>query len=263
MPSLQIGRKRKCRPPAATLALTTARRLKLASRDYVRLKQLTGATTDAARRTALIRGLNPCPAAFIGRNALRGTDVVVRKHRASGARAQPEAMPRLRVNRCTVGSLRAARRQRARLPAAARWLIKNAAALDTILRVFWGDRRPAATSEHGEVAMHDGAAGKSPMCSACTALSPGTTQKCMATPRHLRAEVLGSHVATDTGGAPSTAIRALIKQLVAPRAAAPLRTRGLPRSSASKASSWRAGRSQNIVNRCRFRRSTSARACSV
>src|SRR5579862_8754296 len=104
----------------------------------------------------------------------------------------------------------------------ARWLIKNVLQrFDTILRVSQAivDRQRNFL-EHGEVAMR-------PMVLREIAdvlsvhestISRVTTQKYMATPRgtfELK-YFFGSHVATDTGGAASaTAIRALIKQLIA------------------------------------------------
>jgi RNA polymerase sigma-54 factor len=104
----------------------------------------------------------------------------------------------------------------------ARWMIKNVQQrFDTILRVSQAivDRQ-RHFFEHGAVAMR-------PMVLREIAETLGlhestisrvTTQKFMATPRgtlELK-YFFGSHVATDTGGAASsTAIRALIKQLVA------------------------------------------------
>ena len=104
----------------------------------------------------------------------------------------------------------------------ARWLIKNVQQrFDTILRVSQAivDRQKAFFS-HGEVAMR-------PLVLREIAETLGlhestvsrvTTQKYMLTP-HGTFELkyfFGSHVATDSGGAASsTAIRALIKQLIA------------------------------------------------
>ncbi|MBI1943752.1 MAG: RNA polymerase factor sigma-54 [Betaproteobacteria bacterium] len=202
----------------------------LAARDYVRLKNLTGAD-DATLRAAqqLIRGLNPRPGACFARVEARYVvpDVVVRKVRnVWRASLNPEAMPRLRVNRLYAelaarprnggGNALASQLQEAR------WLIKNVQQrFDTILRVSQAivDRQRNFL-EHGEVAMR-------PMVLREIAdvlgvhestVSRVTTQKYMATPRgtfELK-YFFGSHVATDTGGAASsTAIRALIKQLVA------------------------------------------------
>ncbi|MBU1395387.1 MAG: RNA polymerase factor sigma-54, partial [Gammaproteobacteria bacterium] len=104
----------------------------------------------------------------------------------------------------------------------ARWLIKNVQQrFDTILRVSQAivDRQKQFF-EHGDVAMR-------PLVLREIAdtvelhestISRVTTQKFMMTPRGLYElkYFFGSHVATDSGGAcSSTAIRALIKQLIA------------------------------------------------
>ena len=202
----------------------------LASRDYVRLKQLTGADDDALRAAQqLIRGLNPRPGAAFANIETRYVipDVVVRKVKGVWrASLNQEAMPRLRVNRLYAelaarprgsgGNALASQLQEAR------WLIKNVQQrFDTILRVSQAivDRQRNFL-EHGDVAMR-------PMVLREIAdvlgvhestISRVTTQKYMATPRgtYELKYFFGSHVATDTGGAASsTAIRALIKQLVA------------------------------------------------
>ena len=200
----------------------------LASRDYARLKTLTGAD-DAALRAAqsLIQGLNPRPGAVFARLEARYVvpDVIVRKTRGAWrASLNPEAMPRLRINRlyaelasgrASSGAGLASKLQEAR------WLIKNVRQrFDTILRVAQAIvERQRHFLDHGEVAMR-------PMVLREIAdmlglhestISRVTTQKYMATPRgtfELK-YFFGSHVATETGGAASaTAIRALIRQLV-------------------------------------------------
>ena len=201
----------------------------LAARDYSRLKSLTGADDETLRAAqALIRGLNPRPGAAFARVEARYVipDVVVRKVRnVWKASLNPEAMPRLRINRLYAelaarprnggGNALATQLQEAR------WLIKNVQQrFDTILRVSQAivDRQRNFL-EHGEVAMR-------PMVLREIAEALGvhestisrvTTQKYMATPRgtfELK-YFFGSHVATDSGGAASsTAIRALIKQLI-------------------------------------------------
>jgi RNA polymerase sigma-54 factor len=218
--------------PAAALALKICEQHLelLASRDYVRLKSLTGADDEALRAAqALIRGLNPRPGAAFAKVEARYVipDVVVRKAKGVWqASLNQEAMPRLRVNRLYAelaarprgagGNALASQLQEAR------WLIKNVQQrFDTILRVSQAivDRQRNFL-EHGEVAMR-------PMVLREIAdvlgvhestVSRVTTQKYMATPRgtYELKYFFGSHVATDTGGAASsTAIRALIKQLVA------------------------------------------------
>ncbi len=216
----------------ATLALAICERHLdlLASRDYVRLKSLTGAGDEALRAAqSLIRGLNPRPGAAFARIEARYVipDVVVRKVKGVWrASLNQEAMPRLRVNRL-YAELAARPRNRGGNALAtqlqeARWLIKNVLQrFDTILRVSQAivDRQRSFL-EHGEVAMR-------PMVLREIAdvlgvhestVSRVTTQKYMATPRgtYELKYFFGSHVATDTGGAASsTAIRALIKQLIA------------------------------------------------
>jgi RNA polymerase sigma-54 factor len=241
--ALQIRAMREDEPgtgTAADLALTICEQHLdlLASRDYVRLKGLTGANDDALRAAqSLIRGLNPRPGASFAKVEARYVipDVVVRKTKGVWrASLNQEAMPRLRVNRLYAelaarprgsgGNALATQLQEAR------WLIKNVLQrFDTILRVSQAivDRQRNFL-EHGEVAMR-------PMVLREIAdvlgvhestVSRVTTQKYMATPRgtYELKYFFGSHVATDTGGAASsTAIRALIKQLVAAEnASAPL-----------------------------------------
>ncbi len=218
--------------PVGALALAIAEQHLelLAGRDYARLRSLTGADDDALRAAQhLIRGLNPRPGAAFARIETRYVvpDVVVRKlGNVWRASLNQEAMPRLRVNRLYAqlaarprgsgGNALASQLQEAR------WLIKNVQQrFDTILRVAQAivDRQRNFL-EHGEIAMR-------PMVLREIAdvlgvhestVSRVTTQKYMATPRgtYELKYFFGSHVATDTGGAASsTAIRALIKQLVA------------------------------------------------
>jgi len=210
----------------------------LASRDYVRLKSITGADDEALRAAqTLIRGLNPRPGAAFAKVEARYVipDVIVRKTKGVWrASLNQEAMPRLRVNRLYAELAARPRNSGGNALATqlqeARWLIKNVLQrFDTILRVSQAiiDRQRNFL-EHGEVAMR-------PMVLREIAdvlgvhestVSRVTTQKYMATPRgtYELKYFFGSHVATDTGGAASsTAIRALIKQLVAAEnASAPL-----------------------------------------
>jgi RNA polymerase sigma-54 factor len=218
--------------PICALALAIAERHLelLANRDYARLKQVTGADDDALRSAQqLIRSLNPHPGAAFSNIETRYVvpDVIVRKVRGVWrASLNQEAMPRLRVNqlyaqlaarpRGSGGNALASQLQEAR------WLIKNVQQrFDTILRVAQAivDRQRNFL-EHGDVAMR-------PMVLREIAdvlgvhestVSRVTTQKYMSTPRgtYELKYFFGSHVATDSGGAASsTAIRALLKQLVA------------------------------------------------
>jgi RNA polymerase sigma-54 factor len=205
----------------------------LASRDYTRLKSATGASDDALREAQrLIQALNPRPGAAFARVEARYVipDVIVRKHRSVWrASLNPDAMPRLRINRLyaelAAGSRAASGAGANSLSTQmqeARWLIKNVQQrFDTILRVSQAivDRQ-RHFFEHGEVAMRPLVLREIAETLGLheSTISRVTTQKYMATPRgtYELKYFFGSHVATDAGGAASsTAIRALIKQLVA------------------------------------------------
>src|SRR5712692_4882443 len=202
----------------------------LAGRDYTRLKNSTGAGDDALRAAQrLILALNPRPGAAFARVETRYVvpDVVVRKSRnVWRATLNPEAMPRLRINRLYAEIAAAARNAAGPGLSSqlqeARWLIKNVQQrFDTILRVSQAivDRQRHFL-EHGEVAMRPLVLREIAQTLSLheSTISRVTTQKYMATPRgtfELK-YFFGSHVATEAGGAASsTAIRALIKQLVA------------------------------------------------
>jgi len=200
----------------------------LASRDYTRLKSATGADDEALRAAQrLIQALNPRPGASFAKVEARYVvpDVVVKKSRnVWKASLNPDAMPKLRINRLYAQLAAAARSGHALSSQLqeARWLIKNVQQrFDTILRVSQAivDRQRHFL-EHGEVAMRPLVLREiaSTLGLHESTISRVTTQKYMATPRgtfELK-YFFGSHVATDAGGAASsTAIRALIKQLVA------------------------------------------------
>jgi RNA polymerase sigma-54 factor len=201
----------------------------LAARDYARLRSLTGADDDALRAAQqFIQSLNPRPGAAYAQVEAHYVvpDVIVRKVKnVWRASLNAEAMPRLRVNRLYAELGAGGRGAQSGITAKlqeARWLIKNVRQrFETILRVAQAivDRQ-RQFFEHGEVAMR-------PLVLREIAdtlglhestISRVTTQKYLATPRgtfELK-YFFGSHVATDTGGAASsTAIRALIRQLVA------------------------------------------------
>jgi RNA polymerase sigma-54 factor len=200
-----------------------------AARDYFRLKKLLRCDDDALRSIqSLIIGLNPRPAASFSDGETRYIipDVVVRKIKGLWvASLNPEAMPKLRINRMYADILHRNRdasfQQLAGQLQEAKWLIKNVQQrFDTILRVSQAivDRQ-RLFFEHGEVAMR-------PLVLREIADTLGlhestvsrvTTQKFMLTARGIfeLKYFFGSHVTTDTGGACSaTAIRALIKQMV-------------------------------------------------
>jgi RNA polymerase sigma-54 factor len=201
----------------------------LAARDFAKIKKALGCDDDALRAAhALIRSLNPRPGARFAPLDTRYIipDVVVKKLRGSWlASLNADAMPRLRINRLYAGILQANRNGSKNLAGQlqeAKWLIKNVQQrFDTIGRVSQAivDRQ-RAFFDHGEVAMR-------PLTLREIADTVGlhestisrvTTQKYLASPRGVYElkYFFGSHVATDSGGAASsTAIRALIKQLVA------------------------------------------------
>lgn len=201
----------------------------LANRDFVRLKKALGCDDDALREAhALVRSLNPRPGAQFAALDTRYVvpDVVVKKSRGRWvATLNREAMPRLRINRLYAQILQGNRNGASAGLAGqlqeAKWLIKNVQQrFDTILRVSQAivDRQ-RQFFDHGEVAMR-------PLTLREIAdtvelhestISRVTTQKYIASPRGIYElkYFFGSHVATDSGGAASsTAIRALIKQLV-------------------------------------------------
>src|SRR3954462_1746997 len=185
-----------------------------AARDYFRLKKLLRCDDDVLRAIqAMIIGLNPRPAGNISGGETRYIipDVVVRKIKGLWVTAlNPEAMPKLRINRMYADILHRNRdasfQQLAGQLQEAKWLIKNVQQrFDTILRVSQAivDRQ-RHFFEHGEVAMR-------PLVLRETAdtldlhestVSRVTTQKFMFTPRGIYElkYFFGSHVTTDPGG---------------------------------------------------------------
>ncbi|HLO63734.1 MAG TPA: RNA polymerase factor sigma-54 [Azonexus sp.] len=200
----------------------------LAARDFAKLRRVTGYDDeDLKAAQSLITSLNPRPAAGYAQIEARyiTPDVIVKKLKGKWtAYINPDAYPRLRINRLYAEILAKQRRGNGNLSTQlqeARWLIKNVQQrFDTIHRVTQAivDRQ-RQFFEHGEVAMR-------PLVLREIAdilglhestVSRVTSQKYMATPRGIfeLKYFFGSHVATDTGGACSaTAIRALIKQLI-------------------------------------------------
>ncbi|WP_227815410.1 RNA polymerase factor sigma-54 [Nitrogeniibacter aestuarii] len=200
----------------------------LAQRDFVRLRRNLQCSEDSLREAHhLICSLSPRPCAEFALNDTRYVipDVVVRKVRGRWTAAlNPEAMPKLKVNALYAQLLQQNRGNNGDLGGQlqeAKWLIKNVQQrFDTILRVAqsivdqqrqffdYGEvaMRPLTLREIAEeLELHE------------STISRVTTQKYMSTPRGVLEfkYFFGSHVATDTGGAASsTAIRALIRQLV-------------------------------------------------
>lgn len=200
----------------------------LAERNFSRLKRLLGCSEEDLRAAhAMICTLDPHPGSRYSAQETRYIlpDVVVRKHRGQWlVSLNTEAMPRLRINALYASILQQNRGISGALSGQlqeARWLIKNVQQrFETILRVSqaivdqqrqffeYGDvaMRPLTLREIAEqLELHE------------STISRVTTQKYMSTPRGVfeLKYFFGSHVATDTGGAASsTAIRALIRQLV-------------------------------------------------
>ncbi len=202
---------------------------KLAARDFNKLKKVLNCDDDRLRiAQSLIVHLNPKPGAeFEDRTAdYVIPDVVVERHQGVWrARLNVEAMPRLRVNQMYASILQQRGEKNAQQLSGqlqeARWFIKNLQQrFDTILRVSQAIvERQRHFFEHGEIAMkplvlreiaeqlelHE------------STISRVTTQKFMLTPRGIYElkYFFGSWVPTESGGTcSSTAIRALIKQLV-------------------------------------------------
>ena len=211
------------------LTLVTQHLDMLACRDFAGLKKLLHCDDICLKRIQhLITGLSPRPGSAFSTEVPRYVvpDVVVRKHRGVwGATLNPDAVPRLRINRMYAEILQRGRdsgfQQLAAQLQEAKWLIKNVQQrFETILRVSQAIvGRQRHFFEHGEVAMR-------PLVLREIAAELGlhestvsrvTTQKYMLTPRGIfeLKYFFGSHVANESGGAWSaTAIRALIKQLV-------------------------------------------------
>ena len=207
----------------------------LARRDARKLAQLTGLTEEAVRAAMpLIARLDPKPGrqfADVEQNIIV-PDVIVSLagHGASPrlrVRLNPDVMPRLRVQDAYAKALRGAPRGPTREALAerlqeARWFVRNIRQrFDTILRVATAiAERQRNFFIHGELAMrpliqHDLA---EQLGLHDSTISRITTAKYMATPRgtfELK-YFFGSALGTQAGGsASSTAVRALIKQLIA------------------------------------------------
>lgn len=200
----------------------------LAARDFNKLMRLTGCGEEALRAgQALIMSLDPHPGARFSALEARYVipDVIVKKlHGRWTAYINPDAYPRLRVNRLYAEILGRQRRGSSNLTGQlqeARWLIKNVQQrFDTILRVAEAIvERQRQFFEHGEVAMRPLVLREIAEVLGLheSTISRVTNQKYMATQRGVfeLKYFFGSHVTTECGGACSaTAIRALIKQLI-------------------------------------------------
>ena len=215
--------------PARDLALALcAEHLDLlARRDVKRLMAATGADEALLRQAqALILACEPKPGRPFAdaQSQIVVPDVVVQRNgRGFKVVLNPDVMPRLRINDLYAAAIRGQRGgpMSARLQEA-RWFMKNIQQrFDTILRVSQAIvERQRAFFTHGEIAMkplvlreiadelglHE------------STISRVTTAKYMTTPQgtfELK-YFFGSSLNTETGGnASSTAVRALIRQMVA------------------------------------------------
>ena len=201
----------------------------LAAHDFSKLKKALRCDDQSLRATqALIVHLNPKPGDKYQSRAADHVvpDVIVERDKEDWrARLNPEAMPKLRVNQMYANILQQRGDKSAQQLAGqlqeARWFIKNLQQrFDTILRVSQAIvERQHHFLEHGEIGMR-------PLVLREIAdqlelhestISRVTTQKFMRTPRGVYElkYFFSSGLATESGGAcSSTAIRALIKQLV-------------------------------------------------
>ncbi|MBK8570121.1 MAG: RNA polymerase factor sigma-54 [Nitrosomonadales bacterium] len=211
------------------LRLVTQHLNLLGAHDFAKLKKLLRCDDDALRTVqSLITHLQPRPGAEFEQRAADYVvpDVVVEyRHGSWHVRLNQGAMPRLRVNQMYANILQQSNEKNAQQLSGqlqeARWFIKNLQQrFDTILRVSQTivDRQ-FSFLEHGETAMR-------PLVLREIAeqlelhestVSRVTTQKFMLTPRGIYElkYFFCSGIATESGGTcSSTAIRALIKQLV-------------------------------------------------
>ncbi len=211
------------------LRLVTQHLNLLGAHDFAKLKKLLRCDDEALRTVqSLITHLQPRPGAEFEQRAADYVvpDVVVEyRHGSWHVRLNQGAMPRLRVNQMYANILQQGNEKNAQQLAGqlqeARWFIKNLQQrFDTILRVSQTivDRQ-FSFLEHGETAMR-------PLVLREIAeqlelhestVSRVTTQKFMLTPRGIYElkYFFCSGIATESGGTcSSTAIRALIKQLV-------------------------------------------------
>ena len=227
--SLQIRRMEKVPFVTRRMALTLVESyLELfAQREFNKLKKALDCDDEDLREAqAVIKACNPHPGAPYAGDASDYVvpDVIVKRAKNGWqVTLNREVMPKLRVNAMYANILKQNKGEGslASQLQEAKWLIKNMRQrFDTILRVAQAIvERQRNFFSHGEVAMkplvlreiadtlglHE------------STISRVTTQKYMLTP-HGMFELkyfFGSHVATEAGGeASSTAIRALIKQLI-------------------------------------------------
>jgi RNA polymerase sigma-54 factor len=203
----------------------------LANKDFAKLRKLLGCDEAALKGAqCLIKQQNPRPGssfAQLSRDHFVAHEVIVKKVKGIWvATLNDGVIPKLRVNQVYADIMKRNRDSSNQYLQSqmqeAKWMIKNIQQrFSTILRVSQAivDRQ-RNFFEHGEVAMR-------PLVLREIAdelelhestISRVTTHKYMLTPRGVfeLKYFFGSHVATDAGGSASaTAIRALIKQMVA------------------------------------------------
>jgi RNA polymerase sigma-54 factor len=229
--SLQLRAGPRCQAQAIALVICQRHLELLAKRDFRRLAAATGADEELVREAqALIVQCEPKPGRPFEHTETYAVvpDVIVRRTgRGLKVALNPDVMPKLRINDLYAQALRgsrAANGANANLSARlqeARWFMKNIQQrFDTILRVSSAIvERQKSFFTHGEIAMkplvlreiadelglHE------------STISRVTTAKYLASPMgtYELKYFFGSSLNTESGGnASSTAVRALIKQLV-------------------------------------------------
>jgi RNA polymerase sigma-54 factor len=219
--------------PHVSLARTVAEKYLplLAVRDYAKLRKALSCDDETLRAVQhLVTQLNPRPGsgfAHIGSEHYIQHEIIVKKVKGIWiASLNDEVVPKLRINQLYANILKRNRDSSSQYLVSqmqeAKWMIKNIQQrFSTILRVSQAivDRQ-RNFFEHGDVAMR-------PLVLREIAdelelhestISRVTTRKYMLTSRGVYElkYFFGSHVATESGGACSaTAIRALIKQMIA------------------------------------------------
>lgn len=228
--TLQLRAQQRCEAQAVAIIICKQHLDLLARRDFKKLGAATGADDDLLRAAhARIVACEPKPGRPFTRSegAVVIPDVIVQKTgRGWKVALNPDVMPKLRINDLYAQAIKGARGNGSSPLAArlqeARWFVKNVQQrFDTIVRVSQAIvERQKGFFTHGEIAMR-------PLVLREIAdelglhestISRVTTAKYMATPLgtfELK-YFFGSALATEAGGnASSTAVRALIKQLVA------------------------------------------------
>ena len=216
---------------AKALSLVTDHFDLLANRDYNQIKRRMNLDEKALHNTIkLIQALNPRPGSQISNESAEYIipDVLVRKHKGRWrVELNPESAPRIRVNETYSGMLKQVNNASETTTLKnhlqeARWFIKSLQSRnETLLKVATAIvEHQLDFLEQGEVAMkalvlHDIA---QEVGMHESTISRVTTKKYMHTPRGIfeLKYFFSSHVGTASGGeCSSTAIRALIKKLIA------------------------------------------------